>query len=52
VLVCIECNPKFGPAAFDAIAKLAAGEVLPTKLVNTDRVFTKETAAAYMPEAY
>jgi galactofuranose transport system substrate-binding protein len=52
VLVCIECNPKFGPAAFDAIAKMGAGETLPTKLVNIDRVFTKENAAAYMPEAY
>jgi galactofuranose transport system substrate-binding protein len=52
VLVCVECNPKFGPAAFDAIAKMGAGEVLPTKLVNTDRVFTKDNVADYMPEAY
>jgi galactofuranose transport system substrate-binding protein len=52
VLVCIECNPKFGPAAFDAVAKMAAGETLPTKLVNVDRVFTKDNVAAYLPEAY
>jgi galactofuranose transport system substrate-binding protein len=52
VLVCVECNPKFGPAAFDAIAKLGAGEELPVKLVNKDRVFTKENVADYMPEAY
>ena len=52
VLVCIECNPKFGPAAFDAIAKMGSGETLEAKLVNTDRIFTKDTAAAYMPEAY
>ncbi|MES2143524.1 MAG: ABC transporter substrate-binding protein [Pseudomonadota bacterium] len=52
VLVVIECNPKFGPAAFDAIARLGNGETLEPKLVNKDRIFTKENAAAYMPEAY
>ncbi len=52
VLVVIECNPKFGPAAFDAIVKLGNGETLEPKLVNVDRIFTIENAAAYMPEAY
>jgi galactofuranose transport system substrate-binding protein len=52
VLVCVECNPKFGPAAFAAIEKMGNGETLPVKLVNTDRVFTKDNVAAYMPEAY
>jgi ribose transport system substrate-binding protein len=52
VLVCVECNPKFGPAAFAAIEKYGNGETLPTKLVNEDRVFTKENVEAYMPEAY
>ncbi len=52
VLVVVECNPKFGPAAFAAIEKYGNGETLEPKLVNTDRVFTKDNAAAYMPEAY
>ena len=52
VLVCVECNPKFGPAAFDAIVKLGNGETLEPKMVNTDRIFTAANAAAYMPEAY
>ena len=52
VLVVIECNPKFGPAAFDAIEKYGNGETLETRLVNIDRIFTKENAAEYMPEAY
>jgi galactofuranose transport system substrate-binding protein len=52
VLVCVECNPKFGPAAFAAVEKLGNGETLPVKLVNTDRVFTKDNVADYMPEAY
>ena len=52
VLVVIECNPKFGPAAFDAIVRLGNGETLEPKLVNKDRIFTIENAAEYMPEAY
>ena len=52
VLVCVECNPKFGPAAFDAIVRLGNGETLEPKLVNVDRIFTMDTAAAYLPEAY
>ena len=52
VLVVIECNPKFGPAAFDAIVRLGNGETLEPKLVNQDRTFTAENAAEYMPEAY
>ena len=52
VLVVVECNPKFGPAAFAAIEKMGNGETLDVKLVNTDRVFTKDNVAAYMPEAY
>jgi galactofuranose transport system substrate-binding protein len=52
VLVCVECNPKFGPAAFSAIEKLGNAETLPVKLVNTDRVFTKDNVASYLPEAY
>ena len=52
VLVCVECNPKFGPAAFDAIVRLGNGETLEPKLVNVDRIFTADNAAAYMPEAY
>jgi ribose transport system substrate-binding protein len=52
MLATVECNPKFGPAAFDAVVKYGNGETLEPRLVNTDRVFTKDNAAAYMPEAY
>jgi len=52
VVVCVECNPKFGPAAFAAVEKYGNGEKLEVRLVNTDRVFTKDNVAAYMPEAY
>ena len=52
IVVCVECNPKFGPAAFAAVEKYGKGEKLDVRLVNTDRVFTKDNVDAYMPEAY
>jgi ribose transport system substrate-binding protein len=52
ILVVVECNPKFGPKAFDSVEAYANGEAIEPKLVNVDRVFTKENAAEYMPEAY
>jgi ribose transport system substrate-binding protein len=52
VYVVVECNPNFGPAAFDAVARYAKGEAIPPIVVNKDRVFTKENVAAYLPEAF
>jgi len=52
VVVVVECNPKFGPAAFAAVEKYGNGEKIEARLVNTDRVFTKDNVAAYLPEAY
>jgi ribose transport system substrate-binding protein len=52
VLVVVECNPKFGPKSFDSVVAYSKGEQLPPRVVNVDRVFTKDNIAAYMPEAY
>jgi ABC-type sugar transport system substrate-binding protein len=52
IVVVVECNPKFGPKAFDSVERYGKGEEIAPKLVNVDRVFTKENAAEYMPEAY
>jgi ABC-type sugar transport system substrate-binding protein len=52
MLVCVECSPKFGPVAFDTVVKYGNGEAIAEKLTNVDRVFTKENAADYLPEAY
>jgi ribose transport system substrate-binding protein len=52
IYVVVECNPKFGPKAFDAIERYGKGEAIAPWLVNDDRVFFKDNAAAYMPEAY
>ncbi len=52
ILVVVECNPNFGPAAFEAIEKYGKGEKIPPHVVNKDRVLTKENIEAYLPEAY
>src|SRR5262249_13309648 len=47
-----ECNPKFGPLAFDTIEAYARGEQVPQVIKNADRVFDITNAADYLPESY
>jgi len=47
-----ECNPKFGPVAFETMLKYAAGEEVPLVVKNVDRVFDINNAADYLPDAY
>jgi ribose transport system substrate-binding protein len=48
----VECNPRFGPKAFDVIEKLENGEEVPTLILNEDRFFDKSNAAEFIDEAY
>jgi galactofuranose transport system substrate-binding protein len=48
----VECNPRFGPSAFDVIEKLQKGEKVPTGIVNPDRFFDKANADKFIEEAY
>ncbi|MEP6826789.1 MAG: ABC transporter substrate-binding protein [Aestuariivirga sp.] len=48
----VECNPKFGPAAFAAAQKYAKGDALPPVMVNTDRFYDKSNAAASIADSY
>jgi galactofuranose transport system substrate-binding protein len=48
----VECNPKFGPIAFDTLEKYAAGKKVPLRVNNVDRIFDRENAEEYLPEAY
>jgi ribose transport system substrate-binding protein len=48
----VECNPKFGPIAFDTMVNYAKGERVPLTISNVDRVFDIDNAADYLPEAY
>jgi simple sugar transport system substrate-binding protein len=45
----VECNPLLGPAAFDAVEAILAGETLPKHIVVVDRLFDQATAAAELP---
>jgi len=47
-----ECNPKFGPVAFQTMLKYAAGEQVPLVVKNVDRVFDINNAADYLPDAF
>jgi simple sugar transport system substrate-binding protein len=42
----VECNPLFGPKAYDTVAKILAGEKLPKKIYNKDELFDATNAAA------
>jgi ABC-type sugar transport system substrate-binding protein len=48
----VECNPRFGPLAFDTIEKLRKGAAIPTKIIVPDRFFDKANAAQSIAEAY
>jgi ABC-type sugar transport system substrate-binding protein len=42
----VECNPMFGPPAFDLIEKILAGETVDKKIYNKDQLFDESNAAA------
>jgi len=48
----VECNPRFGPIAFDTMERYAAGEEIPTVIINQDRFFDASNAAEFVDEAY
>jgi ribose transport system substrate-binding protein len=50
--VVVECNPKFGPIAFDTMEAYARGDEVPLRVDNVDRVFDITNAADYLPEAF
>jgi ABC-type sugar transport system substrate-binding protein len=48
----VECNPRFGPIAFDTLEKFWKGEKLPAQIINEDRFFDASNAAQFIEEAY
>jgi ribose transport system substrate-binding protein len=48
----VECSPRFGPSAFQTMADYAAGKPVPTLIINSDQLFTKDNAAANVEKAY
>jgi galactofuranose transport system substrate-binding protein len=50
--VTVECNPRFGPIAFDTYEKFLKGEQIPPKIINQDRFFEASNAAQFVNEAF
>jgi ribose transport system substrate-binding protein len=50
--VSVECNPRFGPIAFDTLEKHLNGEKVPTKIIVPDRFFDQSNATQFVNEAY
>jgi ABC-type sugar transport system substrate-binding protein len=47
-----ECNPRFGPAAFDILYKYANGDAIPPMIINPDRFFDASNAKEVLPTAF
>jgi ABC-type sugar transport system substrate-binding protein len=52
MLATVECNPKFGPKAFETMARYAKGEKIEPWVINNDRFFDKTNAAQLINDAY
>jgi ribose transport system substrate-binding protein len=52
MLATVECNPKFGPKAFETLARYAKGDAIEPWVINTDRFFDKSNAAQLIGDAY
>jgi ABC-type sugar transport system substrate-binding protein len=48
----VECNPRFGPIAFDTLEKYRRKETIPPKIIVPDRFFDSTNAAQFVNEAY
>jgi ribose transport system substrate-binding protein len=48
----VECNPRFGPIAFDTLEKFLRGEKIEQKIIMQDRFFDASNAAQFVGEAY
>ncbi|HEV7890665.1 MAG TPA: ABC transporter substrate-binding protein [Pyrinomonadaceae bacterium] len=48
----VECNPRFGPVAFDTLEKFKRGEKIDAKIINQDRFFDSANAPQLVGEAF
>ncbi len=48
----VECNPGFGPKAFEVINMLEAGEEVPVKITNPDKFFDVNNAEEFLDYAF
>ncbi|OLP62034.1 sugar ABC transporter substrate-binding protein [Xaviernesmea oryzae] len=48
----VECNPRFGPKAFETMARYAKGEKIEPWVINDDKFYDSTNAKAELPNAY
>ena len=48
----VECNPRFGPKAFETMARYAGGEKIDAWVKNEDKFYDPSNAAAELANAY
>jgi galactofuranose transport system substrate-binding protein len=48
----VECNPRFGPAAFETAIKYSKGEKIPPIMTNVDNFYDSSNAAASIAGSY
>jgi ABC-type sugar transport system substrate-binding protein len=48
----VECNPRFGPKAFDTMMRYANGEKIEPKIINEDKFYDPSNAKAELANAY
>jgi ribose transport system substrate-binding protein len=48
----VECNPRFGPKAFETLAAYAKGETISAWVKNEDKFFDASNAKTEIANAY
>ena len=48
----VECNPRFGPKAFETLKQYAAGEKIPPTIINPDKFYDDSNAKKEVANAY
>jgi ABC-type sugar transport system substrate-binding protein len=48
----VECNPRFGPKAYETLEKYAGGEKIPTKIINPDKFYDSSNAKQEVANAF
>ena len=48
----VECNPRFGPKAFDTAVAYANGETIAPMIINPDQFYDATNAKELLPTAY
>ena len=48
----VECNPRFGPKAFETMTRYAAGDKIEAWVINTDKFYDASNASTELSSAY